>query len=135
MTWAIVIAAVTTAVTAVSQSRAAKAQSIELEVQAEQEKVSAEGRELQRRQELNRRLAANVVGQASSGIKGEGTPESIALASAKKVSTSEGVESLSDRLKQAQLKRQAKNIRSAGKLQAASTLLSSGAQAAQLGGG
>lgn len=104
----------------------------QIERQSEQEKISAEGRELQRRQRLNKILAANVVGLATSGISGEGTPASIALASAKQASTSEGVESLSDRLRRSQLSRQAANIRGAGRIQATSTLLKGGFQAAEL---
>ena len=114
------------------QRDVSKDQSFELERQAEEETISAEGRELSRRQRLNKILAANVVGQSVSGISGEGTPQSIALASAKQASISEGIESLSDRLKRAQLRRQASNVRSAGRLQATSTLLKSGFQGAQL---
>jgi hypothetical protein len=58
--------------------------------QAEEEKIAAEGRELQRKQELNRVLAANNVSQSMSGITGEGTPASIALESAKQIGSSEG---------------------------------------------
>ena len=134
MTWVVTaVVVISAAVTAKGQKDAAKAQEIELERQAEQEKISAEGKELSRRQRLNKVLAANVVGQVTSGISGEGTPKSIALESAKQASISEGLEGLSSRLKQAQLKRQAKNVASQGKLQAASTLLKSGVQASQLG--
>jgi hypothetical protein len=63
---------------------AGKTQEIELKRQAEEERLAAQSRELQRREELNRALAANVVGQAMSGISGEGTPASIALASAER---------------------------------------------------
>jgi len=59
-----------------------------------------------------------------SGIKAEGTPASIALQSAKNVGLSEGMLNLSDRLAQAQLKRQAATTASASKIGAASTLLS-----------
>lgn len=108
---------------AYSQREAAKQQSYDIEKQAEDERIASEGRELKRRQELNRALAANVVSQASSGISGEGTPSSIALESAKQVSLSEGMNKLSDRLKQASLKRQARNVRRTGDIQAVSTLL------------
>lgn len=134
MSWvvtAVVVAA--GAVTAYSQKQAAEAQEIELEQQAEQERISAESRELQRRQRLNKVLAANVVSQAAGGITGEGTPQSIALESAKQASVSEGINNLSDRLKQAQLKRRAKNVSSLGTTQAASTLLNSVASASKLG--
>ena len=92
--------------------------------QAEQEKIAAEGRELQRRQELNKVLASNVVGASMSGMTGEGTPASIALESAKQVGTSEGMIGLSERLQRAQLRRQGAMARGTAGIQAASTLLS-----------
>jgi len=67
-----------------------------------------------------------------SGISGEGTPASIALASAKKAGLSEATISLSDKLKQAQLRRQGRSAKQAGYLQATSTLLQTAGQAAQL---
>jgi hypothetical protein len=83
--------------------------------------------ELQRRQELNRALAANMVGMGQSGLAGEGTPASIALAGAKQVGISEGAISLTEKLRQAQLRRQGSMAAQTGKLQAASTLLQAGA--------
>lgn len=121
-----------TVLTVKGQIDTKKAKEIEFEQQAEQEKISAEGRELQRRQKLNKVLAANIVGVSTSGISGEGTPASIALESAKQASLSEGIEGLSTRLKQAQLKRQGKNVRVAGNIQAASTLLKGGFEASKL---
>lgn len=121
-----------TVLTVKGQIDSVKSQEIEFERQAEEEKISAEGRELQRRQKLNKVLAANIVGVSTSGISGEGTPASIALESAKQASLSEGIEGLSTRLKQAQLKRQGKNVRAAGNIQAASTLLKGGFEASKL---
>ena len=83
MTWVIVATVVAGAVSANAQRNAGKAQEIEYEKQAEQEKLSAEGRELTRRQQLNKVLSANIVSLADSGMSGEGTPESISLESAK----------------------------------------------------
>lgn len=117
------------------QKQQADAQAAELERQADQERIAAEGRELQRRQKLNKALAANVVMQSASGMRSEGTPESIALESAKQISLSEGMEQLSDRLRQAQLKRMAANTRTAGTMAAGSTLLKGGLQAATMGAG
>jgi phage gpG-like protein len=111
---------------------AGRVQEDELKRQAEQEKLAAQSRELQRRQELNRALAANMVGMGQSGLAGEGTPASIALASAKQVGISEGAISLTDKLRQAQLRRQGSMAAQTGKLQAASTLLQTGSQVAQL---
>jgi|TARA_R110000772_G_scaffold246313_1_gene359981 hypothetical protein len=135
MSWVITAIAVTATAGAVSargQYVAGKTQEIELKRQAEEERMAAQSRELQRREELNRALASNVVGQAMSGISGEGTPASIALASAERASLSEGTIGLSEKLKQAQLRRQASSAKQAGYLAATSTLLKTGAQAAQL---
>jgi hypothetical protein len=109
------------------QVEAGKAQQEELERQAEEEKIAAQGRELQRREQLNAQLAANNAALAASGIATEGTPASIALESAKAISASEGMIGLSERLKQGQLRRQGKMARSLGNIQATSTLLNSGA--------
>lgn len=138
MTWAITAIVVTVVAAGTSarlQQNAAEAQSNELERQADQEKIAAEGRELQRRQRLNKILSANIVSLSGSGISGEGSPQSISLESAKQASVSEGLTSLSDKLKQAQLRRQAKNVRSLGGIQAASTLLTGVASASQIAGG
>ena len=132
MSWVIVATLVIGAVGASQQRKASQKEEIEVEKQADQEKLDAEGREIERRQKLNRLLAANVVNQAASGISGEGTPESIALANAKQSSASEGLASLSDRLKASQRKRQATNIGRAGDTAAASTLLKSFTQAGSL---
>jgi hypothetical protein len=124
-----------TAVSARGQYVAGKIQEQELERQAEQERIAAEGRELQRREELNRALAARQMALATSGIAGEGTPQSIALGAAKTIGMGEGLETLSSQLKQSQLRRAGKMAASTGKIQAASTLLSGGAQALMIGGG
>lgn len=116
--------AVSTGTQIYGQLEAGKDQEAALKTQAEQERVAAESAELQRQQKLNKALAANAVGMGMSGIKAEGTPASIALQSAKNVGLSEGMTKLSDRLAQAQLKRQASTVASASKINAASTLLS-----------
>lgn len=134
MSWvitAIALTAATTAVSARGQYVAGKTQEIEFKRQAEEERLAAQSRELQRREELNRALASNVVGQSMSGISGEGTPASIALASAKKAGLSEATIGLSEKLKQAQLRRQGETSRQAGYLAATSTLLKGGSQIAQ----
>jgi hypothetical protein len=114
-------------VQAYGQIQAGKAQESALKQQAEQERLAAESRELERQQKLNKALAANVVGMGVSGIKAEGTPASIALESAKNISLSEGMLGLSDRLQQAQLRRQGAAARSASNFAAAGTLLSGAA--------
>ena len=77
-------------------------------------------------------ITAIAVTATAGAVSGEGTPASISLESAKKAGLSEATIGLSDKLKQAQLRRQGKSAKQAGYLQSASTLLKSGAQAAQL---
>ena len=133
MVWVITAIAIATPIVAArGQYVAGKTQEIELNRQAEEERLAAQSRELQRREELNRALASNVVGQSMSGISGEGTPASIALASAKKASLSESTIGLSEKLKQAQLRRQGKSAKRAGYLAATSTLLKSATGLASL---
>ena len=121
-----------TAVSVYGQVQAGKAQEDALKEKARQEKIAAEGRELERQQQLSKALAANTVGLAAGNVGMEGTPASIALESAKNIGMSEGMLKMSDRLAQAQLKRQGKNARAAANLQATSTLLSGGAETAKL---
>ena len=106
--------AVSTGTQIYGQLEAGKDQEAALKTQAEEERVAAESRELERQQRLNKALAANAVGMGMSGI---------ALESAKNVGLSEGMLKLSDRLAQAQLKRQAATTASASRIGAASTLL------------
>ena len=128
-----ILSAVSGCVSARASYVAGRVQEDELKRQAEQEKIAAQSRELQRRQELNRALAANVVGFGQMGIAGEGTPSSIAWASAEQAGISEGAMSLTEKLRQAQLRRQGSAAGQIGKLQAASTLLQGASQMASLG--
>lgn len=120
-----VVAAITvsTVYTATQQKKAAKQQAEMLMVQKREEELQAKAEELARREELNAVLAANQVAMATSGISGM-TPESIALESARTVSSSESAIGLSTRLKAAQRERQAKNAIATGNAQATGTLLS-----------
>ena len=118
--------AASTAVSVYGQVESGKAQQESLERQAEEEKIAAEGRELQRKQELNKVLAANAVSQSMSGITGEGTPTSISLGSSKKIGSSESMFELQKNLTIAQRKRQGKNARSIANISATSTLLKGG---------
>ena len=128
----VILALLSGAVGAYGQVQAGKAQKVALKEQAKQEELAAESQELQRRQELNRALAANAAALSTAGISGEGTPASLALASAKQVGLSEATIDVSENLRQAALKRQAKQATQTAGLAAASTLLQSGVQAAQL---
>ena len=132
----LIAAAVITAVTGVTAAAAARSQGkyqeSELKRQAEQERIAAEGAELQRREELNKALAARQMALSTSGLSGEGTPQSIALSTAEKIGIGEGLESLNTQLRLAQLKRAGKNARLTGNIQSASTLLSTGAKSLTL---
>ncbi len=128
----VILALLSGAVGAYGQVQAGKAQKVALKEQAKQEELAAESQELQRRQELNRALAANAAALSTAGISGEGTPASLALASAKQIGLSEATIDVSENLRQAALKRQAKQATQTAGLTAASTLLSGGAKAAQL---
>tara|TARA_Y100000389_G_scaffold18663_1_gene16193 strand:- start:112 stop:522 length:411 start_codon:yes stop_codon:yes gene_type:complete len=125
MSFAIVasLMAAGTAVSTYGQIQAGKAAEEQAIEQARQEKIAAEGRELQRRQELNKVLASNIAGASMSGIAGEGTPASIALESAKAVGTSEGMIGLSEKLKRRQIRMQGKMDKGTAYTQATSTLL------------
>jgi hypothetical protein len=125
--------AASTAFSVYGQIETGKAQQEEFDRQAEEEKIAAEGRELQRKQELNRVLAANAVSASMSGITGEGTPASIALESTKQIGSSEAMFELQKNLTIAQRKRQGANARSTANIQATSTLLAGGAKVAGAG--
>ena len=127
-----ILALVAGGVGAYGQVQAGKAQAQQLKEQAKQEELAAQSQELQRRQELNRALAANVAAMSTAGISGEGTPASLALESAKQVALSEATIDLSERLRRSSLERQAKTARQTAGIAAASTLLQSGVQASQL---
>lgn len=128
----VILALLSGAVGAYGQVQAGKAQKTQLREQAKQEELAAESQELARRQELNRALAANVAALSTAGISGEGTPASLALESAKQAGLSEMTIDLSEKLRQASLERQAKAATQIAGITAASTLLQSGVQAAQL---
>lgn len=93
--------------------------------EAEERELQAKSEELARRQELNAQIAANQLAMTMSGISGA-TPESIALASTKKIASSEGAIGLTERLKQRAIIREGEAQAYAGRMQAASTLLSAG---------
>lgn len=129
-----VITAIAVAATVYSayQSReSGKQQQYNIERQAEQERLSAEDQEIQRRDRLNKVLSANIASAAAAGTLGEGSQQSIAIGAAKRVASSEGAESLSERMRQDLLRREGKAAKTAGNVQAASTLLSGASQAAR----
>jgi len=128
MSFAIVAAVATIAGTATSvygSIQAGKTAEDAAKEQARQEKIQAESEELARREELNKQLAAQTAAMAAGGIAAEGTPASIALESAKTISQSEGMISLSGKLARAQTIRSGQAAKAAGYTQGVSTLLSS----------
>jgi len=136
MSWVITAVALSAAGTLTSvygQVQAGKAQEEQMKQQAEQERLAAESRELQRREELNRALASNIAAQSMSGIAGEGTPASLALESAKKAGLSEATIDLSEKLRQSALIRAGKTAKQTAYIGAAGSLLSGAGQIASLG--
>jgi hypothetical protein len=135
MSWfiaAVGLTAVTTLIAADAQNEAGQQKQYDIERQAEQEALGAQSEEITRRARLNKVLAANVNAVASGGISGEGTAQSISLETAKRASSSGGAASVSDRMRQDLLKRNAKSARKAGTTQAASTLLGGALSGAKL---
>ena len=129
MSFAVIAAVATIAGTVTNvygSIQAGKAAEDAAKEQARQEKIQAESEELARREELNRQLAAQNAAMAASGVATEGTPASIALESAKSISQSEGMISLSGKLARAQTIRSGQAAKAAGYTQGISTLLSSG---------
>jgi len=117
--------AVSTAVNVYGMQEGAKAEQESMKRRAEEEKIAAQARALERQQELGRVLAANNASMAADGQSGEGTPASIALTSAKNIGSSEQTLALSSRLRQAQMRRQGSLARTNANLSSLSTVASS----------
>ena len=124
-----------TAVTVYGQQEGAKAEQESMKRRAEEEKIAAQARALERQQELGRVLAANNASMAADGQSGEGTPASIALTSAKNIGSSEQTLALSSRLRQAQMRRQGSLARTNANLSSLSSIAGSAVSIARLGGG
>ena len=131
MSWPILLVALGGAYQYTAQKAIGKQQEADLERQAETEKLAAKEQELSRRERLNKVLSANIQA-VSSMASGEGSPQSVALQSAKIASQSEAAESLSDRIRQDLLKRQARQASSISKTRATSTLLNAGLNLSRL---
>lgn len=124
-----------TAVNVYGQQEGAKAEQESMKRRAEEEKIAAQARALERQQELGRVLAANNASMAADGQSGEGTPASIALTSAKNIGSSEQTLALSSRLRQAQMRRQGSLARTNANLSSLSSIAGSAVSIARLGGG
>jgi len=134
MSWVVVaVTVVSTVYTAKTQREAGKQEKYDLERQAEKETLSSEGEEIKRRERLNKVLSANIRSASAAGISGEGSPQSVSLETARRASSSEASESLSDRLRQDMLRREGKMAQKTGKIQANSTLLTGAFNASKLG--
>jgi len=127
--------AVSTAVNVYGLQEGAKAEQESMKRRAEEEKIAAQARALERQQELGRVLAANNASMAADGQSGEGTPASIALTSAKNIGSSEQTLALSSRLRQAQMRRQGSLARTNANLSSLSSIAGSAVSIARLGGG
>jgi|TARA_R110000744_G_scaffold72828_2_gene146040 hypothetical protein len=127
--------AVSTAVNVYGMQEGAKAEQESMKRRAEEEKIAAQARALERQQELGRVLAANNASMAADGQSGEGTPASIALTSAKNIGSSEQTLALSSRLRQAQMRRQGSLARTNANLSSLSSIAGSAVSIARLGGG
>ena len=135
MSFIITAIAVSTAVNVYGQQEGAKAEQDSMKRRAEEEKIAAQARALERQQELGRVLAANNASMAADGQSGEGTPASIALTSAKNIGSSEQTLALSSRLRQAQMRRQGSLARTNANLSSLSSIAGSAVSIARLGGG
>jgi hypothetical protein len=135
MSFIITAIAVSTAVNVYGQQEGAKAEQESMKRRAEEEKIAAQARALERQQELGRVLAANNASMAADGQSGEGTPASIALTSAKNIGSSEQTLALSSRLRQAQMRRQGSLARTNANLSSLSSIAGSAVSIARLGGG
>lgn len=130
MTWVITAIVASTAVTSYGQVQAGKAADEAAKIAAREAELEAQTEALARMQELNRTLAANKAAMAASGVSG-GTPESIALESAKQIGASEQVVGLTSKLKQAAMIRQGKAAKASAYTSALSTALQGGTSAFQ----
>lgn len=129
----LILTLISTGLTVASQVAAGQAQKQQFKRRAEEEKFAAEGRELERRRKMNRILSQNIVAGQVAGIKGEGTPASLALTSAEQASLSEQVTGASERMRERALIVAGRNAAAASRVQAASTLLSSASNIAKSG--
>lgn len=129
MSFFIVAATVaSTAVATYGQVQAGKAADEAAKIAAREAELEAQTEALGRMQELNRTLAANQASMAASGVSG-GTPESIALESAKQIGASEQVIGLTSKLKQAAMIRQGQAAKASAYTSALSTAIKGGTAA------
>lgn len=124
--WIVAAVATSTALQTYGAYSAGKADQQSAEQRANDEKIAAKDRELQRQQELSRTLAANAVSAGMSGTSGEGSQRSISLSNAKTIGASEGMIALSDRLSQQAIITGGKNAKYQGQLAATQSLIDGG---------
>jgi hypothetical protein len=125
--------AVVAGVGAYGSYQAGKAQQYEYKRQAEQEKLSAQDREIERRNRLLQALGQRTVGAAAFGATLEGTPAALINRDAREYS----LESLSSQASSASqiagLKAAGSNAKRAGTIQAIGNLIQAGVSLGNIG--
>lgn len=129
----LILTAATTAVAAYGSYQAGKAQKYEYERQAEQEKLAAQDRQIERRNRLLAALAQRTVGAAAFGSTLEGSPAALIRSDVheynlESLSSDAGVTSQISGLRAA-----GRNAGRAGTINAVGNLLSGGADLARIG--
>lgn len=113
---------------AMQQQEASKNQQEELLRRARDERVEAQGAELQRREQMNRILAAQAAEGSASGIGFEGSPTKIASADVTRADLANLGATATTAGRQRALQSQARQARQLGNLRSATTLLSTAGQ-------
>lgn len=126
MSFVITAIVASTALSVYGQQSAAKSEQESMNRRAEEEKMAAQGRALERQQELGKVLARNNMQLAQDGSSGEGTPASIALQSSKNIGSSEQTFNLTSRLRQAQFRREGKLARSGANINSLGSIFKAG---------
>jgi hypothetical protein len=112
---------------------AGKAQKVEYEVAADQERDAAKARELDRRSRLVRALSSQVTTRAAQGLSMEGSPAAIAQADA----SAADLAGLTDRVNTSRttlsLRRQGRQAARSGRISAATTLLDTAVNVGMMG--
>jgi hypothetical protein len=127
ITIALMLTAIAGAGSAYQSKQAGKAQSAAFKAQAKDEETAARERELARKQKINKVLAGQIAGLGVSGISAEGSPQFIAQESIKAADLGSLADEATRSGRERNLLNQASASRSLGNLQAATTLLSTGA--------
>ena len=126
----LVLAVLAGAGSAYQQKKAGDFQSAALKKQAKDEEIEARERELVRKTKINKVLAAQIAGLGVSGISAEGTPQLIAQESIRAESLGSLAQESNRSGREQTLLNSASAARTLGGLNAATTILSTGANVA-----